>query len=132
MDAAAHGQPVSPDRRSPRPPYWIVGPTLVFDGHEHVERLVPECRNGHQVMSSQTNGDGSVYEWRGDMHLTLTCRAPHCGSIAFGVLHVRPSPLLHLYAINQAQLREYLRLPHDTPSHEVLEMLGYITRRGAA
>jgi hypothetical protein len=128
---APSASPARTERRSPRPPYWLVCPTLVWDGEQHVERLVPECRNGHPLLSRDVTGGAGVFEYRGDRHLAYTCTVPHCGSRQFGIQHEKPSPLLHLYAISAEQLGAYLRLPRDTPSHEVLELLGYIARGDA-
>jgi hypothetical protein len=119
--------PPRTERRSARPPYWIVAPSLVWDADVYVERLVPECRHGHPLLSRDAGGGAEVFEYRGDGHLAYTCTVPHCGSVQFGIQHLKPSPLLHLYAISAEQRRAYLRLPRDTPSHEALELLGYIT-----
>lgn len=71
------------------PPIW----------HCHPNTLL--CQAGHAMVLYRTGFH--VDQSRVDGHLVVACQKCSPTSYAFAIIHSRPSPIVHLYAIDRAQ-----------------------------
>lgn len=102
----------APGRKpDPPPPIWSCEPRTIVCRYRH-----PHIRVRDDSMNVQYRVDGHVYQ-------ECPKCAPH--SYAFGVVHVRPFPLVTLYACTKAQYEHILALPDDAETLDILRYLGY-------
>lgn len=111
-----------------RPPIWYCHPNEVTCRAGHVRR---HAREGFHVDQRRVDG-----------HVFLACDTCQPTTFFFGVIHSRPSPIIHCYAITREQYDFWINTPDDVleppldddrETADLLHRLGYnptFTRRG--
>lgn len=102
------------------PPIWMVSPNLL------------KCQHGHPFLTHRSGFH--LDQRRVDGHIFLACEHCQPTTYAFGVVHSRPSPIVHCYAITREQYQFWANTPDDeleTPldqdheTEDLLQRLGY-------
>jgi hypothetical protein len=102
------------------PPIWMVSPNLL------------KCRAGHALVTHRAGFH--VDQRRVDGHIFMACECCKPTTYFFGVVHSRPSPIVHCYAITAEQWQFWRNttddelaqpLEEDHETEDLLNRLGY-------